>query len=107
MPELAPPRPPRTALAGAALLGTLLVLATGYWWWSATGEGREIRELPAEQRHALYDRTMQNLKTICDPAPGRSMRDFCRGQAALALQFPECDDACRTTARRHMSLPRR
>jgi hypothetical protein len=106
-PALAPHRPARSALAGAALLGGLLVLATGYVWWSGGGEGREIRDLPPAQRHALYERTMENLKTVCDPAPGRSVREFCRGQAALALEFPECDDACRTTARRHMSLPRR
>jgi hypothetical protein len=92
-----------SALAGAGLLACI----AGYWWWSSAGEGREIRALPAEQRQGLYRRTLENLKTICDPAPGRSMREFCRSQATLALQFPECDDDCRRTARRHLSLPRR
>jgi hypothetical protein len=107
LPVLASARPARSALGGAALLAGVLAIATGYWWWSSGGEGREIRDLPAAQRHALYQRTLENLKTICDPAPGRSVRDFCRNQAGLALQFPECDDDCRRTARRHMSLPRR
>jgi len=99
-------RPSPGALIATALATLLLVGATGYWWWSSAGEGREIRALPPAQRQALYARTMENLKTICDPAPGRSIREFCRGQAALALEFPECDDDCRRTARRHMSLPR-
>jgi hypothetical protein len=107
LPPFASPRPARSALAGAALLGGVLAIATGSWWWSSGGERREIRELPPAQRHALYQRTLENLKTICDPAPGRSVRDFCRNQAALALEFPECDDDCRRLARRHMSLPRR
>jgi hypothetical protein len=34
------------------------------------------------------------------------MREFCRTQAGLALEFPECDDDCHRTARRHLSLPR-
>jgi hypothetical protein len=79
--------------------------ATGYWLLT-DDESHEIRALPVEQRHGLYQRTMENLKTICDPAPGRSMRDFCRSQAAFALKFPECDDDCHRTARRHLSLPR-
>ena len=97
----------RRALLSAIALGSLLALIAGYWWWSSSGEGREIRELPAAQRQALYRRTMENLQTICDPAPGRSMREFCRRQAALALEFSECDDGCRRVARRHLSLPRR
>jgi hypothetical protein len=90
----------------ALLAGGLFVSAAGYWWWSSGGEGREIRSLPPAQRQGLYQRTMENLKTLCDPAPGRSMRDFCRTQAAFALEFPECDDECHRTARRHLSLPR-
>jgi hypothetical protein len=103
-----PPAAPeaRRAVLSAIATGGLLVVMAGTWWWSSSGEGREIRELPPEQRQALYQRTMENLKTICDPAPGRSMREFCRAQAALALKFPECGDDCRRTARRHLSLPR-
>jgi hypothetical protein len=105
------PSPPpaasgRRALFSAIATGALLVLLSGYWWWTSSGEGREIRDLPPAQRKGLYQRTMENLKTICDPAPGRSMREFCRRQAALAVEFPECDDDCHRIARRHLSLPR-
>lgn len=90
----------------AAVVATGLATAGIAYFWSA-GEGtRALRRLPAEQRLGLYQRTMENLRTICDPAPGRSMREFCRTEAERALQFPECDEVCRVIARRHMSLPR-
>jgi hypothetical protein len=90
-----------TLLAGAALLSVLVS-----WAWSAGQETRALQRLPDDQRISLYQRTIANLKEICDPAPGRSMRGFCREQAELALRFPECDAQCRVLARRHMSLPR-
>jgi hypothetical protein len=93
-------------LISAIALGGLLTVVAGYWWWSSAGEGREIRALPPAQRQGLYQRTMENMKAICDPAPGRSMREFCRAQAELVLKFPECDEECHRTARRHLSLPR-
>ncbi len=103
-PLLSPARRRGTALA-SIVAAALALLAGGYWFFS-DDEGREIRALPAAQREGLYHRTMENLKTICDPAPGRSMREFCREQATLALKFPECDDECHRTARRNLSLPR-
>jgi len=98
-------QPARGKIVAAAALAALSLGAAGVWL-IADDESREIRALPVEQRQALYHRTMENLKTICDPAPGRSTREFCRNQAALSLKFPECDDDCRRTARRHLSLPR-
>ena len=95
----------RSAILAAATAGVLLLIAATYSWLG-DDEGHEIRALPAPQRQGLYHRTMENLKTICDPAPGRSMREFCRAQAGLALKFPECDDECHRTARRNLSLPR-
>jgi hypothetical protein len=92
-------------VVAAAALAALSLGMAAYWLFT-DAERHEIRALPVEQRHRLYERTMENLKTICDPAPGRSMREFCRSQAELALKFPECHDECRRTARRHLSLPR-
>jgi hypothetical protein len=90
----------------ATLAAAMLSLTAVTYSLVSDDEAREIRALPVDQRQGLYHRTIENLKTICDPAPGRSVREFCRGQAALALKFPECDDDCRRVARRHMSLPR-
>lgn len=103
-----PPRRPRrphrlwTALAVVALAAAIVS-----YWWMAGEEARTIRALPPAQRAPLFQRTMDNLRNVCDPAPGRSLRDFCRTEAQRALQFPECDGACREIARRHLSLPRR
>ena len=95
----------RPASLALAVLFTIVAAISVYAWWAGE-ETRAVRRLPVEQRVGLYQRTMENLKTICDPAPGRSMRAFCREQAEFALRFPECDEPCRVIARRHMSLPR-
>ncbi len=84
-----------------------VVIAGFAWWWSATAESRAIRALPEAERHGLYRRTMDNLETICEPAAPRSMRGFCRQQAELATQLPDCDESCQEMARRHLSLPTR
>jgi len=79
------------------------------WWWAAGSEGRELRALPAAQRLPLFHHTVQNLRTICDPAAPRSLRDFCHRQAELALDFAECaaEPGCEELARRHLTQPRR
>jgi len=85
-------------IAGAILL---LIHSEG-------AERRAIRDMPAPERQALLARTVQNLKSICSPAED-AMRDFCREQAQLALEFQECDRACQELADRQISrvqLPR-
>ena len=85
-------------IAGAILL---LIHSEG-------AERRAIRDMPAPERQALLARTVQNLKSICSP-PDEAMRDFCREQAQLALEFQECDRACQELADRQLSrvqLPR-
>jgi hypothetical protein len=99
------PEPSHRRVFAAAAAAVFSLAAAGYWLLS-DDETREIRALPVVQRQALYQRTMENIRQVCDPAPGRSVREFCRSQATLALKFPECDDDCHQIARRHMSLPR-
>ena len=78
-------------------------------WWSSTADTRALRALPAEQRRAIYMKTMEVLRQTCDPAPPVSLRDMCRGQAELASKLPECaaDPACTELVRRHLFQPRR
>jgi hypothetical protein len=86
------------AIAGAILL---LIHSEG-------AERRAIRDMPAAEHQALLARTVQNLKSICSPAE-ESMRDFCREQAQLALEFQDCDQTCQELADRQLSrvqLPR-
>jgi hypothetical protein len=100
-------RPPRWFWLIATVM-TLGVVA-GLIWTSATADTRALRALPHDVRVALYARTIQNLRGTCDPAPPRSLREFCREQAALAAKFQECDAApgCQELVRRHLFQPHR
>jgi hypothetical protein len=93
------------------ILATLLValFVFSFWIWAGDADTREIRALPDGQRLTLFHRVLDDLRNTCDPAPPRSLRDFCRQQAALALKFRECEQspACQELARRHASQPRR
>lgn len=99
------PSPPlRRLAAGLVLLaGGLLI------WVTATADTRALRGLPDDQRQALFERTVENLRGTCDPAPPRSLREFCREQATLAARFRECEAApeCQVLVRRHLFQPRR
>jgi hypothetical protein len=59
------------------------------------GPEREVRSLPASERHALYLRTLEILKTTCVHAAGATLLDHCREQAEFIKLFSECDDTCR------------
>lgn len=85
----------RAVAAGAALV--LVVLAAGIHF---SEERASVDRLSDAERVGLYQRTVENLRTVCSP-PGRhpELAGFCEDQARLALRFPECDDACRTLAR--------
>jgi hypothetical protein len=86
-----------------AVAGLVLILVH-----SGGAERRAIREMPAGERQALFARTVQNLRSVCS-APEDAMRDFCREQAQLVLQFQECDTSCQKLADLQLSrvqLPR-
>ena len=89
-------------MAGLAVTAALV-------WTSATADTRALRALPDDLRSALYTRTLQNLRGTCDPAPSRSLRQFCGEQATLAERFKECDhdQACQELVRRHRTQPQR
>jgi hypothetical protein len=107
LPPRASPRQGGSRRFWAFLLGLALLAGVFTYVWAEGEERRALRRLPAAERAAIYQRTMENLKTVCDPAPGRSLREFCRSQAAVVLDLPECDVACQEIARRHFSLPSR
>ena len=69
-------------------------------------EQRAIRNMPEGKRHALFVRTLQNLKSVCT-APEEAMHAYCAEQARIALEFSECDPACQALASRQISrVPR-
>jgi hypothetical protein len=65
-----------------------------------------IEELAPEERHALYGRTLENLRSSCAQQRG-GLDDFCREQADFIVQFPECDRACQQLAERYRGQPTR
>jgi hypothetical protein len=92
------------ALAVPLAIGAGLAL---YLYWAGS-EQRAIRDLPVAERRELFGRTLKNLQSLCSPAQ-ESLRSFCSDQARLALEFPECDRACRDLADRQLArlqLPR-
>jgi hypothetical protein len=68
---------------------------------------RALQRLPAHERAALYQRTMENLTSVCAMEGKGSLHDFCRDQAQFALMFPECDRTCIATARELLRTPTR
>ncbi len=79
------------AVAGVALIA---------WLVTARPDAAALRGLPADQRAALTERTVANLREVCQ-GPERP-RDFCREQAELVLRLPECSGACRAQARNEL-----
>ena len=80
------------------LLALGALAAVAFWVWSLWSEQRAIRSLPEGERVALYERTLANLQSVC-ASPDPALADYCREQARILLEFPECDEACRELAR--------
>jgi hypothetical protein len=95
-------------LARAIAIGWLYIslLSAAVWiWWSGQNN---VARLPAPERGAFYERTRGTLTALCDPSKGlMGLDDYCREQAELILQFPECDAACRALAEQQRFLPLR
>jgi hypothetical protein len=79
------------ALALAALIGV------GVWLWFAGSEQRAIRRLPRDDRVALFQRTLENVRTIC-ASTDLALGPYCAEQARILLLFAECDSGCRELA---------
>lgn len=78
-------------------LAVVISFGVGYWVWSMGTEQRAIRRLPRSERVALYQRTLENVQTIC-ASPDLALGPYCAEQARILLLFSECDDECRRIA---------
>ena len=58
------------------------------------------------QRAALYAKTLEAVRTTCVPVTAAT-ESYCRDQANLLLDFPECDAECVRLARQVRREPRR
>jgi hypothetical protein len=68
---------------------------------------RELSDLPVTERQALYERTLETLRTTCVRAHGYELTEYCRKQADFITHFPECDSECRDLAARFTPPPSR
>lgn len=84
-------RLPVAVASGVALVALVL------WFLTAPSAPATLRQLPPQQRAALVERTLENLRDVCG-RPDRP-RDFCREQADLVLRLPECGPSCQALAR--------
>jgi hypothetical protein len=88
--------------ATAAVLTVLLLV--GAWIWTHGAERRAVRNLPLEERGALYHTTLGTLRGPCGASqPSDGLDAFCRKQAEFIVEFPECDGTCMALARAHLS----
>lgn len=93
--QLLPPRRPALRwLAGAALT----ILASAAAITAQRCADRELRDLPADERRVLFDRSFEHLLVTCSDAsraPAYALDERCRGEAAYLQRFPECGLECR------------
>jgi hypothetical protein len=91
------PRRARPLRLPLALASGVAAVAVVIWSLTAYPDPSRLRSLPPAERTALAERTLSNLREICR---GRERpRDFCKDQASLLLELPECRGACRDAAR--------
>lgn len=97
---------------GKLITGIVVALAAfallAYFVWDQGAERRAIRNLPAQERRALYERTLRTLESSCDPKTRpEGLADYCHDQAKFIAQFPECDAACSDLVKRNEAMPAR
>jgi hypothetical protein len=90
-------------LAGTLVVGALAALFV----YRQTESEREVRNMPAAERRALYQRTLGTLKGTCLSDMGPTMKDYCREQAEFIELFSECDASCRTLVMQLTAVPTR
>ncbi len=83
----------RTPIAAAFGVAALALVG----WLVSSQPAATLRDLPADQRGAIVERTLASLRDVCHGT--ERPREFCRDQATLVLQLPECDRVCREQAR--------
>jgi len=85
-------------LATVVLLAAVLCCAIAFGVWHHGALSRAIGALPAEERHAEFLRTRQEVESVCAKPPP-ALRRHCQQQALFLSNFPECDAACQELVR--------
>ena len=76
-------------------MAVVLVLLglVGVWVWQNAAQRQAVRDLPTQDRLAMFGRTLESVRSVCVPARS-GLEGYCRSQATLLLEFPECDADC-------------
>jgi hypothetical protein len=92
---------PRRVPWAAALLAILALVVGVVGWvvWETTAPGRSLRALPRAERQVVYQRTMDDLKTLCGPQRPVALREHCRELAELVAPLKECGPECEAVIR--------
>ncbi len=96
LPHRRVPMPERQTREGTAVWVAVVVAAVaalGLWSWSGSSKRRALESLGADERHSLFLRTEDTVRTVCANPP-RAMSRYCEDQAEFLLEFPECDKPC-------------
>jgi hypothetical protein len=94
------------SVVSAVFVAGLLVVAIVTIWLVEGADRRGVVDLPATERSALYERTLENLR-LCTRHYDALPDDFCEHEAAFVTRFPECDEGCLVLSRRFHPQPRR
>lgn len=84
---------------GGLIVAVFLALAA-MWLWQLTRPRRSVEALPDAERAALYQRTLETLRTSCSADHGVDLSEYCQQQAEFIVEFDACDADCRALARR-------
>jgi hypothetical protein len=84
------------------VLIAVLTAVTGALLWQSVSRWSAANP----HRGELYQRTLENVRATCSP-PKPGVESYCRDQALLLLDFPECDAACVALARKIRGEPTR
>jgi len=80
----------------------LAVVLTGAWLWQIASR----KQTQDAHRAEMFQRTLESVRSACFP-PKAGVESYCRDQALLLLEFPECDPACVALARKVRNEPTR
>jgi hypothetical protein len=83
--------------AGVAVLGLVAI-----WSWQQASRRGESPQPRAE----MYRAALENVRARCTP-PSRELESYCRDNATLLLDYPECDAACVSLVRHIRGEPTR
>jgi hypothetical protein len=105
-PEGARPRSRLLDWALRLVLLAIVILAVAYWAWMRGAEMRAVEQMPEPERAALYERTLEELKMMCEPPIANGLEDRCQTESEFIALFPECQDECRRLLE-HQRVPMR